>query len=126
MEDFRYLSAVTRFHFAPVFTCTRTFTEPVNIMKHMSASIFEDFEIFFQIYSRVSRLSLLVFLITRLNSFKYSAGPAQTSSTTSIFSRTITVNKMKLLVARSTIAIQNMLWIAIYIYILKIYITILK
>ena len=33
---------------------------------------------------------------------------------------------MKLLVARSTIAIQNMLWIAIYIYILKIYITILK
>ena len=32
---FRSLSAVTRFPFAPVFTCTRTFTKRVNIMKHM-------------------------------------------------------------------------------------------
>ena len=72
---FRSLSAVTRFPFAPVFTCMRTFTEPVNIMKHMSAGIFQDFGIFFQIYSRVSRLSLLLFLNTRLSSFKYSTGP---------------------------------------------------
>ena len=33
---------------------------------------------------------------------------------------------MKLLVARSTIAIQNMLSITIYIYVLKIYVAILK
>ena len=33
---------------------------------------------------------------------------------------------MELLVARSTIAIQNRLWITIYIYVLKIYVAILK
>ena len=60
------------------------------------------------------------------SSLKYTTGLAQMSSTILIFSHTITVNKMKLLVARSMIAIQNMLWIPIYIYVLKIYITILK
>ena len=72
--------------------------------------------IFFQISSWVSYLNFLLFLNTHVSSLKYSAGPAQTSSTTLIFCHKITVSKMKLLIVRSTIAIQNMLWIAIYIY----------
>ena len=47
--------------------------------------IFEDFGIFFQISSRVSRLNFLLFLNTHISSLKYSAGLAQMSSTTSIF-----------------------------------------
>ena len=91
----------------------------VNIMKHMS--IYGYNNIFLKTLGSSCKclpelVAFLLFLSTHVSS---QLGSCKMSLTTLIFSRTITVNKMKLLIVRSTIAVQNMLCIAIYIYVLE-------